>query len=39
MNWDAIKSNPDTKTTLAHWRNWVNSEKTTPAIGAGYINK
>jgi alpha-amylase len=29
------KSNPDTKTTLAHWRKLVNSEKTTPAIGAG----
>jgi hypothetical protein len=29
-----IKSNPDTKTTLAHWRKLGNSENH-PAIGAG----
>jgi alpha-amylase len=35
MNWDAIKSNPDTKTTLAHWRKLGKFRKNHPAIGAG----
>jgi alpha-amylase len=35
MNWDAIKSNPDVKTTLAHWRKLGKFRKNHPAIGAG----
>jgi alpha-amylase len=35
MNWDAIKSNPDVKITLAHWRKLGKFRKNHPAIGAG----
>jgi len=35
MNWDAIKTNPQTKKTLAHWRKLGTFRKNHPAIGAG----
>ena len=35
MNWDAIKTNPQTKKTLAHWRKLGKFRKNHPAVGAG----
>ncbi|NDP22748.1 MAG: alpha-amylase, partial [Paludibacter sp.] len=35
MNWDAIKTNPQTKKTLTHWRKLGTFRKNHPAIGAG----
>ncbi|OOV25483.1 alpha-amlyase [Flavobacterium sp. LM5] len=35
MNWDAIKNNPETQKTLAHWQKLGQFRKNHPAIGAG----
>ncbi len=35
MNWDAIKSNPDTQKSLLHWQKLGQFRKNHPAIGAG----
>jgi len=35
MNWDAIKNNPSTQKTLAHWQKLGQFRKNHPAIGAG----
>jgi alpha-amylase len=35
MNWDAIKTNSETKKTLAHWRKLGKFRKNHPAVGAG----
>jgi alpha-amylase len=35
MNWDAIKSNPATKTNLVHWQKLGKFRKNHPSIGAG----
>ena len=35
MNWKAIKTNPETQKTLAHWQKLGQFRKNHPAIGAG----
>lgn len=35
MNWDAIKTNPETQKTLEHWQKLGQFRKNHPAIGAG----
>ncbi|MGL5111462.1 MAG: alpha-amylase family glycosyl hydrolase, partial [Flavobacterium sp.] len=35
MNWDDIKTNPETQKTLAHWQKLGQFRKNHPAIGAG----
>lgn len=35
MNWKAIKNNPETQKTLAHWQKLGQFRKNHPAIGAG----
>ncbi len=35
MNWDDIKSNPDTKTILEHWQKLGRFRRDHPAVGAG----
>ena len=35
MNWDAIKSNPETQKTLAHWQKLGQFRKNHPSVGAG----
>jgi alpha-amylase len=35
MNWEDIKSNPETKKTLTHWRKLGKFRKNHPAVGAG----
>lgn len=35
MNWDAIKSNPETQKTLLHWQKLGQFRKNHPSIGAG----
>lgn len=35
MNWDAIKSNPETQKTLLHWQKLGQFRKNHPSVGAG----
>jgi alpha-amylase len=35
MNWEAIKSNPETQKTLLHWQKLGQFRKNHPSVGAG----
>ena len=39
MNWDDVKSNPETQKTLSHWQKLGQFRKNHPAIGAGIHNQ
>ena len=36
MNWDAIKSNPETQKILLHWQKLGQFRRNHPAVGAGF---